>query len=121
MRVWGDQAQPESAIYCHWTGLMDSLTVTPDLWTCPVNPHLMHIGCNIYLFIYFLQMVTLLSPDRRMIGELATRQSSVSGIQYRGSWLSTIVYSPTLTSALCTNPAATLRPTAERVATTANR
>jgi hypothetical protein len=24
----------------------------PDLWTCPVNPHLMHIGCNIYLFIY---------------------------------------------------------------------
>jgi hypothetical protein len=23
----------------------------PDLWTCPVNPHLMHIGCNIYLFI----------------------------------------------------------------------
>jgi hypothetical protein len=22
------------------------------LWTCPVNPHLMHIGCNIYLFIH---------------------------------------------------------------------
>jgi hypothetical protein len=24
----------------------------PDLWTCPVNPHLMYIWCNIYLFIY---------------------------------------------------------------------
>jgi hypothetical protein len=23
----------------------------PDLWTCPVNPHLMYIWCNIYLFI----------------------------------------------------------------------
>jgi hypothetical protein len=24
----------------------------PELWTCPVNPHLMYIWCNIYLFIY---------------------------------------------------------------------
>jgi hypothetical protein len=26
--------------------------IQPDLWTCPVNPHLMYIWCNIYLFIY---------------------------------------------------------------------
>jgi hypothetical protein len=29
----------------------------PDLWTCPVNPHLMYIWCNIYLFIYLLHAV----------------------------------------------------------------
>jgi hypothetical protein len=26
----------------------------PDLWTCPVNPHLMYIWCNIYFIMYVL-------------------------------------------------------------------
>jgi hypothetical protein len=28
----------------------------PDLWTCLVNPHLMNISCNIYLFIIIIIM-----------------------------------------------------------------
>jgi hypothetical protein len=39
----------------------------PDLWTCPVNPHLMHIGCNIYLFIYSWAAL-LLSPEWALLG-----------------------------------------------------
>jgi hypothetical protein len=35
-------------------GVQPSRGQDPDLWTCPVNPHLMHIGCNIYLFIYLI-------------------------------------------------------------------
>jgi hypothetical protein len=34
----------------------------PDLWTCPVNPHLMCIWRNIYLFIYSVR-----ARDQRFI------------------------------------------------------
>jgi hypothetical protein len=34
-----------------WTPSNQAVAGSSDLWTCPVNPHLMHIGCNIYLFI----------------------------------------------------------------------
>jgi hypothetical protein len=40
------------------TRMCDIPWQVPDLWTCPVNPHLMNISCNIYLFIYLFMCDT---------------------------------------------------------------
>jgi hypothetical protein len=35
----------------HWMRMLKGNAVPSGLWTCPVNPHLMYIWCNIYLLM----------------------------------------------------------------------
>jgi hypothetical protein len=48
---------------------------SPDLWTCLVNPHLMYISCNIYLFIYLFMWRSRVSEARRCMQAAQSRSA----------------------------------------------
>jgi hypothetical protein len=52
--------------------LRNSRGKSPDPWTCLVNPHLMYISCNIYLFITteLNHMWNAATPDPRALSHL---------------------------------------------------
>jgi hypothetical protein len=54
-------------------------------WTCLVNPHLMNISCNIYLFIYLLCFASHLPPLHKQWDAQASPLPAYCRIEYNES------------------------------------